>query len=78
MKANTNMNGEPVVTRVSAGVSAVFATTSFITHAQEIVSLVAGVVAILAGLFAIANYLRHGGTLNPFEIWKQRNRKKHK
>lgn len=72
------MENDSVVTRAAAGVSAVFATTSFVTHAQEIISLLAGAVAIVAGLFAIANYLRHGGTLNPVEIWKQRKRRKRK
>jgi len=70
------MNHDNLATKVATGISIASATTGWLAHAQSILSLLASAVAVVAGLFAIANYLRSGGTLDPVEIWKQRKQKK--
>jgi len=76
MKRKAVMTNETMATKVATGVSIGSATVGWMAHAQSVVSLLASLVAVVAGLFAIANYLRHGGTLNPAEILRQRKRKK--
>lgn len=70
------MTNEPALAaKIAVGTSVATATASLLSHAQAYLSLIASVVAIIAGLFAIANYLKTGGTLNPFAIMRARKRK---
>lgn len=48
------MNDAPAA--VATGTSVASASLAWITQANEIVSFIAGLVAIVAGLFAIAHY----------------------
>jgi hypothetical protein len=54
------MTTEPErVADIAAGASVTAASVSWISHANEIISLVAGLIAIAAGMFAIAVHYRN-------------------
>lgn len=77
MKVEHNMTNEPALAaKIAVGASVATATASLLSHAQAWLSLIASVVAIIAGLFAISNYLKTGGTLNPLAIMRARRKRK--
>jgi peptidoglycan biosynthesis protein MviN/MurJ (putative lipid II flippase) len=47
------------VADVAAGASVTAASVSWLSHANEIISLIAGLIAIAAGMFAIAVHYRN-------------------
>jgi hypothetical protein len=47
------------IATAASAVSASVSVTAFLAQANQVVSLIAGLVAIIAGLYAIAHYRRH-------------------
>lgn len=72
------MTNDSVATRAATGVSAISTLVGLASYAQPLISMCAGLIAIVAGLFAISNYLRKGATLNPWTILRDRKHKRKK